>query len=129
MFCFFNQKTAYEMRISDWSSDVCSSDLDSLRREQLGRPWITFLIEIWTRSILGYYVSFGDPSLFRCGRAVASDVLPKEPALAHLGVDVSYPMHGLFRRLHSDPAKQHRSEDIRSAGETDKEVWGESRVK
>src|SRR3546814_6419207 len=27
-FFFFKQKTAYEMRISDWSSDVCSSDLD-----------------------------------------------------------------------------------------------------
>src|SRR3546814_14323842 len=27
MFFFFRQKTAYEMRISDWSSDVCSSDL------------------------------------------------------------------------------------------------------
>src|SRR3546814_12206395 len=26
-FFFFNQKTAYDMRISDWSSDVCSSDL------------------------------------------------------------------------------------------------------
>src|SRR3546814_7243733 len=25
--CYFKQKTAYEMRISDWSSDVCSSDL------------------------------------------------------------------------------------------------------
>src|SRR3546814_19872110 len=31
MFCFFKQKTAYEVRISDWSSDVCSSDL---RKEQ-----------------------------------------------------------------------------------------------
>src|SRR3546814_11149875 len=35
MFCvavcfFFKQKTAYEMRISDWSSDVCSSDLSGL---------------------------------------------------------------------------------------------------
>src|SRR3546814_2149507 len=29
-FFFFKQKTAYEMRISDWSSDVCSSDLDEL---------------------------------------------------------------------------------------------------
>src|SRR3546814_6383021 len=27
MYLFFKQKTAYEMRISDWSSDVCSSDL------------------------------------------------------------------------------------------------------
>src|SRR3546814_10176694 len=30
IFFFFKQKTAYEMRISDWSSDVCSSDLDRL---------------------------------------------------------------------------------------------------
>src|SRR3546814_13611027 len=30
-FFFFKQKTAYEMRISDWSSDVCSSDLPDLR--------------------------------------------------------------------------------------------------
>src|SRR3546814_3379039 len=29
-FLFFKQKTAYEMRISDWSSDVCSSDLEYL---------------------------------------------------------------------------------------------------
>src|SRR3546814_20961809 len=36
-FFFFKQKTAYEMRISDWSSDVCSSDLvvmDRRRRQQ-----------------------------------------------------------------------------------------------
>src|SRR3546814_1856432 len=31
MFFFFKQKTAYELRISDWSSDVCSSDLLSPR--------------------------------------------------------------------------------------------------
>src|SRR3546814_4348623 len=30
-FFFFKQKTAYEMRISDWSSDVCSSDLPGAR--------------------------------------------------------------------------------------------------
>src|SRR3546814_10132284 len=30
-FCFFKQKSAYEMRISDWSSDVCSSDLPAAR--------------------------------------------------------------------------------------------------
>src|SRR3546814_18256631 len=42
VFFFFKQKTAYEMRISDWSSDVCSSDLfqavevkDPLRTKQL----------------------------------------------------------------------------------------------
>src|SRR3546814_4443519 len=34
-FFFFKQKTAYEMRISDWSSDVCSSDLSGLVRDQV----------------------------------------------------------------------------------------------
>src|SRR3546814_7684001 len=47
MFFFFKQKTAYEMRISDWSSDVCSSDLgwqimgiigDALQAAGGGRP-------------------------------------------------------------------------------------------
>src|SRR3546814_3918986 len=34
LFFFFKQKTAYELRISDWSSDVCSSDLlDPFHRE------------------------------------------------------------------------------------------------
>src|SRR3546814_6982461 len=37
-FFFFKQKTAYEMRISDWSSDVCSSDLIS------GRGWTVPLV-------------------------------------------------------------------------------------
>src|SRR3546814_2668081 len=34
-FFFFKQKTAYEMRISDWSSDVCSSDLTA----KVPKPW------------------------------------------------------------------------------------------
>src|SRR3546814_9701185 len=37
LFFFFKQKTAYEMRISDWSSDVCSSDLLRRIAELLGR--------------------------------------------------------------------------------------------
>src|SRR3546814_11225662 len=36
-FFFFKQKTAYEMRISDWSSDVCSSDLSPPRRDPAER--------------------------------------------------------------------------------------------
>src|SRR3546814_8359914 len=42
LFFFFKQKTAYEMRISDWSSDVCSSDLSL--------PLILHLISHFTTS-------------------------------------------------------------------------------
>src|SRR3546814_7024733 len=42
VFFVFKQKTAYEMRISDWSSDVCSSDLSAAgppRRPPASSPW------------------------------------------------------------------------------------------
>src|SRR3546814_9354577 len=38
VFFFFKQKTAYEMRISDWSSDVCSSDLIAIGGQQFADP-------------------------------------------------------------------------------------------
>src|SRR3546814_4496380 len=38
-FFFFKQKTAYEMRISDWSSDVCSSDLKEVQVFGTWRNW------------------------------------------------------------------------------------------
>src|SRR3546814_3375620 len=37
LFFFFKQKTAYEMRISDWSSDVCSSDLRAAQKRRTAR--------------------------------------------------------------------------------------------
>src|SRR3546814_443726 len=42
VFCFFEQKTAYEIRISDWSSDVCSSDLHGRPVAVLGGVRIPF---------------------------------------------------------------------------------------
>src|SRR3546814_1594351 len=49
MIFFFKQKTAYEMRISDWSSDVCSSDLlVILCRHYLDRNFIDFLLKNFT---------------------------------------------------------------------------------
>src|SRR3546814_12128539 len=51
MVFFFKQKTAYEMRISDWSSDVCSSDLDGLSPQQFGQ--LTCLQTIYPPRIAG----------------------------------------------------------------------------
>src|SRR3546814_6029998 len=49
---FFKQKTAYEMRISDWSSDVCSSDLEN------DRAWKVSAEEIKAR---GYNLDISNP--------------------------------------------------------------------
>src|SRR3546814_3240549 len=53
-FFFFKQKTAYEMRISDWSSDVCSSDLLQQCRLQPHRtriPHLGFLHQVARQGI------------------------------------------------------------------------------
>src|SRR3546814_4212895 len=52
-FFFFKQKTAYEMRISDWSSDVCSSDLVTRLARALEKPHrigIEFLADLIDRA-------------------------------------------------------------------------------
>src|SRR3546814_667684 len=58
-FFFFKQKTAYEMRISDWSSDVCSSDLRALAISQVhGIP------ELVARVLAGRGVGLDDAPEF-----------------------------------------------------------------
>src|SRR3546814_1339851 len=57
-FFFFKQKTAYEMRISDWSSDVCSSDLsEKLQLLNILGQCISHRTE---NDISAFVVGFGD---------------------------------------------------------------------
>src|SRR3546814_10481981 len=73
-FFFFKQKTAYEMRISDWSSDVCSSDLahvnalyDELRialHAVWQRRW-TALAAAWAICLLGWLAVAQIPKIGR----------------------------------------------------------------
>src|SRR3546814_6429811 len=56
VFFFFKQKTAYEMRISDWSSDVCSSDLQPV---EAGRRRIEDGVAVRAR----YLAAFGTMTL------------------------------------------------------------------
>src|SRR3546814_3894845 len=46
LFFFFKQKTAYEMRISDWSSDVCPSDLNKLAARGVAREDAEAAVEL-----------------------------------------------------------------------------------
>src|SRR3546814_19512438 len=54
-FFFFKQKTAYEMRISDWSSDVCSSDLSAGLGAGEGDPRRSITIDHLLRMASGRY--------------------------------------------------------------------------
>src|SRR3546814_9762521 len=62
LFFFFKQKTAYEMRISDWSSDVCSSDLT------VGHgPPQRQALDALRRPVRRHLVAGHAPDLFRIG--------------------------------------------------------------
>src|SRR3546814_15283365 len=61
LFFFFKQKTAYEMRISDWSSDVCSSDLHQVD--------LVFPAKCDDRAVIGHIE--GDTFAMVCDTGVA----------------------------------------------------------
>src|SRR3546814_3089914 len=74
MFFFFKQKTAYEMRISDWSSDVCSSDLrhpalnvDRARRLVEQGDIVGLPAHAWRQVAQGYWPRSGARA-FQCHR-------------------------------------------------------------
>src|SRR3546814_4505929 len=58
---FFKQKTAYEMRISDWSSDVCSSDLPDLHNRNIRELFVDDKRNIILAVALTALILFGWP--------------------------------------------------------------------
>src|SRR3546814_8270070 len=60
--CLFKQKTAYEMRISDWSSDVCSSDLNDIKSLVSPRSKVVGCAEVSAWSIARSLWSMYDSS-------------------------------------------------------------------
>src|SRR3546814_5574853 len=67
LFFFFKQKTAYELRISDWSSDVCSSDLgiDCFSRFVELRAAPSAAAEEAARLLLDIFGRYGPPRFLR----------------------------------------------------------------
>src|SRR3546814_7033926 len=80
-FFFFKQKTAYEMRISDWSSDVCSSDLAVRRQhgDRIVEPRDRDLLELvvaLVAHLVGQRVDaavFGDVEVMMAATEIAPD--------------------------------------------------------
>src|SRR3546814_4633343 len=75
---FFKQKTAYEMRISDWSSDVCSSDLKRSRPSAWVAPAASACITGWSGSALS-------GTVIRDTGAVTRHGLSPTPSRAEIG--------------------------------------------
>ena len=87
--------------------------VDNLARAVLGRPWLTLLLDVHSRCVLGLSVSFDPPSAAGVALALAQGVLPKTEWLADRGLDLTWPMHGLPRLLHLDNGREFHSRALR----------------
>src|SRR3546814_6573464 len=88
IFFFFKQKTAYEMRISDWISDVCSSDLTFTGIIQT----VTSKLNLWINPIVDRATAESDFSLTDLRRIPTSNYLGVSPD----ELDRVAPLYNLF---------------------------------
>ena len=82
--------------------------VDDELRLPIGRPWITLLIDVCTRKIVGVSVSMDAPSGFTAGHAVANAILPKDDYLRRLDVQGEWDAWGRITMLHMDNAREFR---------------------
>lgn len=81
----------------------------------IGRPWLTVVIDIKTRVILGYYLSLHVPSAVSVACALSHSILPKKEFATKLGLDpVDYLFYGVPEVLHMDNASEFTSPKLKA---------------
>ncbi|MEO8646466.1 MAG: transposase family protein [Pseudomonas sp.] len=87
--------------------------VDSEHRQPLIRPWVTLAIDVYTRVILGLYLSLSHPSTMSVALCISHAILPKERWLKLIGMpDGEYPFYGVPKRVHVDNAKEFKSKNL-----------------
>lgn len=86
--------------------------VDSKHREVIGRPWITLAIDVYSRMIAGFYISFDTPGYFGTGQCLANAILPKNEILSKYGIQIKWPLEGFPSMIHMDNAREFRGKDI-----------------
>lgn len=89
--------------------------VDDIHRQPIGRPWLTLLIDVFSRMVLGFYISFDPPGNLSLGLCLAHAFLPKEKWLAQLGIETAWPCWGIPRTIHADNAKEFRGNMLQKA--------------
>lgn len=84
--------------------------VDHVARLALARPWVTLAIDVYTRVILGVYLSLHHPSSMSVAMCIANCIIPKNKWLSAMGLDsVEYPFYGIPHRIHWDNAKEFKT--------------------
>ncbi len=87
--------------------------VDDVSRMPIGRPWITLAFDVYSRVVLGFYISFDPPGTLSTGLCIARACLTKEKWLMRLGVSLEWPYWGLPMVIHADNAKEFRGAVLR----------------
>jgi putative transposase len=87
--------------------------VDDLAHAVVGRPWLTLVLDVFSRSVLGFYLSFDAPSAAGVALAVGQAVLTKPDWLGERGLDLAWPMHGVPISLHLDNGKEFHSKALK----------------
>ena len=83
--------------------------VDDVTRACIGRPWLTLVLDVHTRMVLGLYLSLDAPCATSAALAVAQAVLPKTDWLADRAIDLSWAAHGLPEIIHVDNGREFHS--------------------
>jgi putative transposase len=89
--------------------------VDDVHRRPVGRPWITLAIDVFSRMVAGFYVSFDPPGTLAVGLCLAHAILPKERWLAKYAITTPWPVWGVMDSVHADNAKEFRGHMLRMA--------------
>jgi putative transposase len=87
--------------------------VDEYYRKAYKRPWLTLAIDVYSRMVLGFYLSFEAPGALGTGICVANSILPKEMWLEKLGVNTDWPCWGIMDKIHVDNAKEFKGNMLR----------------
>jgi len=89
--------------------------VDDTYRKPIGRPWITVAIDVYSRMIVGYYLSFDPPSETSVAMCVAHAILPKDDWLRLHNVEGTWESYGFMDKIHVDNGADFRSETLKLA--------------
>lgn len=89
--------------------------VDEVHRTPIGRPWITLAIDVYSRMVVGWYISLDPPGDLSTGICISNTILPKLPLVANLGIDFPWPCQGKPSVIHADNAKEFRGRTLEYA--------------
>ena len=92
--------------------------VDDEHRRSINRPFLTTAIDVYSRMIVGYYLSLDAPSVTSVAMCIAQAILPKEEWLMRHSLDSSaWPVWGKPHKVYTDNGPEFRSSDFRKSCE------------